>query len=169
MPAARVTTPEFPLLSPASYGRSAQFQQTLFLAHGKEEHGFQCAVEIHPDKLYVRAYSALGQRLFGVEHDGLNLKTEVTPLGPKNIPAKAIVNDLQFAFWPLDAIQSTTKGTVWQISEPRPGLRRLYLGERLYAEMHEGIPASNARRLWISNLVYGYTLDITSEAVDGRH
>lgn len=166
IPSSPKTAPEFPLLPPASYGGSARFQQTLFLAHGADEHSLQCVVDINDKKLTVRAYSALGQRLFVVEQDGRELQTEVSAMGPKNLPARTIVNDLQFAFWPLAALQSSMRETAWRVEEPRSGLRRLHYGDLLYAELHEGKATENIRRLWLSNLLYGYTLDITSESAD---
>lgn len=169
VPAASDSAPDFPLLSPASYGSTAQFQQTVFLAHGTDEYSLQCAVGVDTQQLTVRAYSALGQRVFAVHLRDGQLQTDVSPMGPQNLPAQRIVGDLQFALWPLAALQTALSGTAWSAEESRPGLRRLRHDGRLYAERHEGLAAAGVQRWWLSNLRHGYSLDITSERVDELH
>ncbi|HUS24284.1 MAG TPA: DUF3261 domain-containing protein [Candidatus Binatia bacterium] len=159
--------PVLPVLSPASYGRSAQLEQVLHAAFGAQEASLQCIVGITPQRLTVLGLTALGQRVFSLEYDGTALKAERSPLAPDQVQPERILADLQFALWPLSALQAATTGSPWKVSEPRPGLRRLAYGEQLVAELHRadqagiGVPA----RLWLSALRDGYALDIeTREA-----
>lgn len=157
---AEAVSPPFAPLSPASYGGSVQLEQVLHAAYGARESTLQCFVDISPERLTVVGVTALGQRVFSIEFDGNTLKAERAPFAPAQVSPERILGDLQFAFWPLAAVQAAVANSDWRISEPRSGLRRLQHGDTLVAETHHsagnGIPA----RLWLTNLRDGYTLDI---------
>lgn len=148
----------FPLLAPASFGRSAQFEQVLHAAYGPQEATIQCVVTITPQRLSVLGLTALGQRVFTLEYDGIALTGERSSFAPPQVQPQRVLADIQFALWPLAALQAATAGGDWRVTEPRPGLRRLARGETLVAEVHR----AGDDRLWLAQLRDGYTLDITT-------
>lgn len=151
--------PEFPLLPPSSFGGSLQVTQVLRAAYGGEESSLQAVVQISPQLLQLTGLSALGQRLFIVQYDGQTLQSPVA-----EVPARRIVTDLQFAFWPLAPLIEAVAGTDWKLSEPEQGLRRLYWNSRLAAEartLQTGTPLP--RQVWLSNFAQDYSLDIRSD------
>lgn len=154
---AAIAPGEFPLLPPASYGRSVQLQQVLHAAYGGNEGSLQCVVDIGPERVLVVGLTAAGQRVFRISWDGTRIEAERSPMAPDAIQPQRILSDLQLALWPLAALQSAA-GEDWQVSEPRPGVRRLRQGGAIVSEVHD----AGGGRLWLVSLRHGYTLDVTS-------
>ncbi|WP_051362213.1 DUF3261 domain-containing protein [Solimonas soli] len=160
-----------PLLAPASVGAPLQVQQILHAAYGSDESTLQCVVSDDAETLSVVCLTAMGQRVFTLDYDGRELKAQRAPFAPDAIDPARIVADLQLAYWPLAALQPAWQRAGYAVSEPRPGLRRVVRDGRLYAEVHEALPALvNGRgegwpaRVWLVNLAYGYALDIETQA-----
>lgn len=160
-PPVAVAAPSFPLLSPASYGRSASFEQLLYAAHGDQEASLQCLVTISPERIVVIGLTAMGQRVFSLDYDGSTLRAERSAFAPDRVQPQRILADLQFALWPLPALETALAGSPWRVSEPRPGLRRLRHGPVLVAELHR----AGAERFWLSQLRDGYALEIQQREV----
>ncbi len=151
----------FPMLTPASFGRSAQLDQVLHAAYGDQEASIQCLVTITPQRISMVGLTALGQRIFTLEYDGTALQAERASFAPDRVQPQRILADLQLALWPLDALQAATAAGPWRVTEPRPGLRRLRREGVLIAEVHR----ADATRLWLTQLRDGYSLDISSREV----
>jgi len=93
------------------------------------------------------------------------LHADKGPYVPSAFPPEQVLSDLQLVLWPNAAWQQRLVGSEWQMAEPRPGLRRLRYRGRLVAEVHYADAATGDpwnRRAWLSNLAYGYTLDIST-------
>jgi hypothetical protein len=149
------------MLAPASFGRSAQFEQLLHAAHGAQDASLLCMVTITPQQITVLGLTAMGQRVFTLSYDGSELRAERSSFAPERIQPQRILADIQLALWPLAALQAATADSDWQIVEPRPGLRRLLRQQTLESEVHQGEPG----RLWLVNLREAYSLDITTREI----
>lgn len=159
-----------PLLAPSSLGATMQAQQILHAAYGSDEATLQCVVNADAELLSVICLTAMGQRVFSLDYDGRELKALRAPFAPSSIDPARIVADLQLAYWPLSALQPAWQRAGYELSEPRPGLRRLQSGGRLVAEVHEAMPAQSEggraewpARVWLANFRYGYALDIETQ------
>lgn len=160
---AATSTPALPLLSPASLGTSLQAQQVLHIAYGGDEHSLQCVVRDDASALSLVCLTGMGQRVFTLDYDGRELKTWRAPFAPDSIDPQRIVADLQFAYWPLPALQQAWQNDSTKLVEPRSGLRRLIRDDRIVAEVHSANSERFPARLWLVNFVYGYSLDIDSQ------
>jgi hypothetical protein len=150
-------------LTPASFGGSVQVEQTLSAAYGDRESTLTCVLDVSPQKLTVVGLTATGQRVFTLSYDGVSVTAQRSVFAPKEIAPERILADLQFAFWPLAALQGVGNG--WDVSEPREGLRRIRYAGRLVAETHRLGSGAFPERLWLSNFAYGYALDIRSRVI----
>lgn len=151
-----------PLLTPASLGSTGGALQVVHAAFGVREVSFQCVVDVDPQRLTLIGLSAEGQRWFGLRYDGSTVASESTPLAPAGLDPQHVLADLQFALWPLAALQQALAGTAWQVSEPAPATRRLRRDGQLVTEVHYASADPWRGRLWLSNFDAGYSLAVES-------
>lgn len=158
--------PTPPLLSPAALGGAHAASQTLGVAYGDTDLSLQCALQADAGAVTLIAVGPLGRRALTLNYDGRALRAEASPYVPAKFPPAQILSDLQFVLWPTAAWQAALAGSDWQMLEPSPGLRRLRYRGRLVAEVHyaDGHGDGWQGRAWLSNLAYGYTLDIATES-----
>ncbi|GAC1629718.1 MAG: DUF3261 domain-containing protein [Nevskia sp.] len=158
--------PTPPLLAPSALGQPHAASQTLNVAFGTSDLSLQCALQADAAQVTLIAVGPLGQRALSLRYDGSTLKAEASPYVPAAFPAAQVLSDLQLVLWPSAAWQARLAGSDWQLLEPVPGLRRLRYRGRLVAEVHyadgRGGDAWQGRA-WLSNLAYGYTLDIGTQ------
>lgn len=155
-----------PLLAPPSFGAEAQVQQLLHVSYGKDEAALHSVVRIDAAKISLIGLTASGQRLFTLDYDGENLQATRAAFAPEQIAPERILADLQFAHWPLPALQAAWAPFGYAVSEPRAGLRQLRRDGLLIAETHSTAAGPWPARLWLVNLRYGYTIDIESQALE---
>lgn len=160
------STPPLPLLSPASLDSTLQAEQVLHIAYGGDEHSLQCVVRDDATTLSLICLTGMGQRVFTLDYDGTALKTWRAPFAPDAIDPQRIVADLQFAYWPLPALQQAWQNGSTRLVEPRPGLRRLIRDDRIVAEVHSATADRFPARLWLVNFIYGYSLAIDSRMLN---
>lgn len=155
--------PTLPLLAPQALGARRSSQQVLHVAYGKQVLTLQAALQATPGHDTLIAVGPFGQRVFTLDYDGRQLHAEVSTYLPDTLPPRQMLADVELALWPLDAWQQRLAGSGWVLSAPQPGVRRLRYHDRLVTEVHydDGSDGWNGR-FWLVNLVYGYTLDITS-------
>lgn len=157
--------PTPPLLSPAALGAAHVASQSLNIAFGTDDLSLQCALQASAEGITLIAVGPLGQRALTLNYDGNVLRADKGPYVPAAFPPEQVLSDLQLVLWPNAAWQQRLAGSEWQMAEPRPGLRRLRYRGRLVAEVHYADAATGDpwnRRAWLSNLAYGYTLDIST-------
>ena len=160
------TAVALPVLPAASLGQSRSAQQIVRAAFADTEATMQCVVEITPQRMSVVALNAMGLRLFSVAVEDGQTTVERMPGVPEQIQPERILSDIQLAFWPLDKLQQSYRGTDWQVSEPFANTRRLKRNGRLIAEVHYAQSGKDLWRghLWLSNFEFGYSLAVTSQA-----
>lgn len=159
--------PPWPILPPGSLGGTHGVEQILHAAYGNDEITLRCLVEVTPVRTRVIGLTALGQRVFSIEHDGDGLRAGRAAFAPEQIAPERILGDIQLAFWPLPALRAAVEPAGWHVVEPRPGLRRLLRGGRVVAEVHYDDPDPWSGRLWLVNLQHDYSLDIRSLPATG--
>jgi hypothetical protein len=156
----------WPVLAPASLGATRTVNQVLRVAFGERESTLNCVVAVDAKQLTIVGTTALGMRVFTVKHDGAKIEASVQPGAPATLPPERLLNDVQFVYWPLSALQSAMRATEWQVSEPVSGTRRLRRGDKIVAEAHFANEAGASEawngRAWLVNLEFGYTLQIDS-------
>ena len=157
------STVEFPLLPPSTLGATRSTLQVVHGAYGEQDAAFQCVVDVGPQHLTLVGLSAQGQRLFSLRHDGRQIEVQRSPLTPEQLDPKRVLTDLQFALWPLSALQQALAGSIWQVSEPTPATRRLRRESRLIAEVHYHDADPWKGRFWLSNFEFGYSLFVASQ------
>lgn len=160
----------FAPLSPASLGRTVQAEQILRIAYGESGLALQCTASVTPAETSLTCFTALGQRAFHLKHDGQTLSSEAAALNATAISPERILTDLQLAYWPLPALTAAMAGSLWQVSEPVPDVRRLRHNGALYADIYYSGHLASAKswdgRLWLVNFEQRYSLDIESRAIN---
>lgn len=159
------TASALPVLPAASLGQPRSAQQIVRAAFADSEATMQCVVEITPQRMSVVALNAMGLRLFSVAVEDGQTSVERMPGVPEQIQPERILSDIQLAFWPLEKLQQSYRGTPWQVSEPFAGTRRLKREGRLIAEVHYAQSSKNpwSGHLWLSNYEFGYSLAVTPQ------
>ena len=163
--------PVAPLLPPSAFTAARGATQVLNFAFGDREITLQCALSVTPQLLTVIAIGPLGERAFTLSYDGREVHADLSPYAPKDLSPERVLADIELALWPLAAWQAKfAHGTgdaadaAWQVSEPRARLRRLRHDGRLIEEVHYAGADPWNGRLWLVNLVLGYTLDVETLA-----
>ena len=150
-------------LPPASLGSSRSARQLLRGAFGDREASLQAVVDVNPQRITVVGLTAMGNRVFSVSYDGSSLKSDTSPLAPKQLQPERVLVDMQLVLWPYAALQQALDGSHWQLSEPAERTRRLRRDGKLIAEIHYADTDAWRGRAWLSNFEYGYALAIESQ------
>jgi hypothetical protein len=108
--------------------------------------------------------TALGQRLFSVSWDGLELRSDST-LPDGALDPLRLLTDLQLATWPLHALRSAAAAG-WSISEPDPDSRRVSRGGEPIVEIRYAGQNPWEGHLSLVNFPQQYSLDIESRLVN---
>lgn len=128
------TAPELPLLKPESLGQSVQINQLLTTRVQGQPRKLLLALAINDQQLYLTGLSSLGQKLFAIQYDGLQLQQDQSQWLDMELPGRDIVAQLQLAYWPLATLRKAY-GPAWEI-EQRPCLRKLSRGGRDIISIH---------------------------------
>ncbi|MFA5938397.1 MAG: DUF3261 domain-containing protein [Sinimarinibacterium sp.] len=163
-PASDANRSYLPILPPASLNAERSAEQVLHAAYGEREATLHCIVDVSAERLRVIGLTALGQRVFTLTQDASGVRVERSPFAPGELQPQDILADIQLAYWPLATLQAVLPPDT-RLTEPRPGLRRLFRDKRLAAEVHYAAEDPWNGRLWLVNLERGYGLDITSRTL----
>lgn len=146
-------------LAPAALGRSLALQQRLVFSHG--EHRSTLDALLETDEHEVRlAVQALGQTGVTLRWDGRVLEQHRAPWLPPQVRAERVLDDLQFALWPVAAVRAVLPAG-WQVVE-QGSERRLEHAGRAWLVLVQGDDGHQRLR----NLAEGYALDIQSAPLD---
>lgn len=144
-------------LSPASLGRTLSVQQRLHFAVGGQQRELDALLEVDPDELRLLV-QALGQTGVRLQWDGRTLTQHRAPWLPAAVRGERVLDDLQFALWPVDAIAATLPAG-WTVSE-RQNVRELVHGGTAWLVATQLTP----QRLRLENLAEGYRLEVETTA-----
>lgn len=154
MPAPRVQLPTLQL-APSSLPAPLQLQQRLQFRFGSHERELDALLEADGEQVRL-AVQAMGQTGVRMVWDGRTLEQTRAPWLPPQVRGERVLDDLQFALWPADAIRATLPEG-WQLVEADGG-RRLEQGGTPWLVL-EPLPEG---RLRLRNLAEGYELVIES-------
>ena len=146
-------------LAPAALGESISLQQHLTVERNGKFDELDAALEI--DASHVEMVGlAFGQRVLTVNYDGKELKTWRHLMLPKQVRAEDVLEDMQLALWPVEAVAASLP-TGWRVEETGL-LRRLYLGEELVTTVAYSAKPRWSGTIKMDNLRYKYRLTIES-------
>ena len=142
-------------LSPASLGAPLSLQQQLTFRFGRVERRMDALLEADATQVQLLV-QAMGQTGFRVQWDGAQLQEQRAAWLPRQVRAERVLDDLQFALWPTDAIAAALVDG-WQVRDDGH-VRRL---------QRDGVDALRLQRngdgsLQLDNLIEGYALTIRS-------
>ncbi len=146
-------------LSPASLGRSISLQQRLHFTFGAQQRDMDALLEADPAEVRLLV-QAMGQSGVRLSWDGKNLQQQRAQWLPPAVRGERVLDDLQFALWPADAIRAALPQG-WTLDE-QGGIRSLQHDGRTW--LRASGDAANGHAL-LENLAEGYRIDIESEAV----
>lgn len=162
-----VSAPSAEVLPPLAKGLpalSGQVSQTLSAVFGERELTLSCGFSAEAASGWrTVCVNPLGLRVFtlGMAADG-TLTAERGQGVPEQLDPARIAADVQLAYWPLPALEAAYANTRWRVTQPAPDTRRLWLDQRVVAEVHYGDTNPWNGRLWLVNLRSGYVLAIQS-------
>lgn len=142
-------------LSPASLGGSLSLQQRLHFEFGAQQRDMDALLEA--DAVEVRLLvQAMGQSGVRLRWDGTRLEERRAPWLPAFVRGERVLDDLQFALWPGQAIREALDGD-WSL-EDDGRTRSLVHGGRAWLRATRLGPSG----IRLENLAEGYRLDITT-------
>ncbi|MDZ3798933.1 MAG: DUF3261 domain-containing protein [Xanthomonadales bacterium] len=152
-----VSAPELPRLrmTPAALGQSVSLQQRLEFRIGGQSRVLDGLLEVDAEAVRL-VVQALGQPGVRLVWDGERLEQRRAPWLPSAVRGERVLDDLQFALWPAEAIR--------QVLPPGWSLRDDGRVRELEAGGHAWLVLERLddRRLQLHNRAEGYSLLITS-------
>lgn len=143
-------------LSPAALGKPLSLQQRLHFTFGTQQRDLDALLEADPGEVRLLV-QAMGQSGVRLSWDGKSLRQQRAPWLPPTVRGERVLDDLQFALWPADAIRAALPSG-WTLEE-RDGERNLQHEGRVWLRV--GGDAANGGAL-LENLAEGYRLRIES-------
>jgi hypothetical protein len=154
-------SPQRPLASPGAVGERAA-SQVVRAEVGSRELTLNCVVTIKDGVMSVVGLNAMGMRLFTVTYDGTQVHADTSVMIPDVMTSERLLADLQLVYWPLRPLRETLQPAGFEVTERRPGTRRLLRAGRWLAEVHYAGDDAWSGRAWLINLEFGYSLQIDS-------
>lgn len=147
-------------LPPAALGREVSLQQQLHFTFGRNERDMEALLEVDAGevRLVVQAMGQAGVRLFW---DGNALRQQRAAWLPPTVRAERVLDDLQFAMWPADAIRAALPPG-WTLREDGATRALVRSGEAWLS-----MTRLDENRVRLVNLAEGYQLDIASIGSEG--
>lgn len=149
-------------LAPSSLGHEASLQQKLDFRFGEQRRELDALLEVDAGEVRLLV-QAMGQSGVRLAWDGENLVEQRAPWLPPAVRGQRVLDDLQFALWPLEAIRAALPPG-WRVVEA-DGERRLLDAQGrawLVSRSEEGFG-----NLQLQNLAEGYELGVRSSSLQG--
>ncbi len=145
-------------LAPASLGQELALQQKLMFRRGGQQRELDALLEVDGTEVRLLV-QAMGQSGVKLSWDGERLQQQRAPWLPPTVRGERVLDDLQFALWPLDAIRAALPAD-WSVEEAGDGERRLLDAQGKPWLLARGVGGLGNVRL--QNLAEGYELDVRS-------
>lgn len=146
-------------LAPATLGESISLQQHIRFERDGRSDEIDAALEVDAERLAMVGL-VLGQRILTLHYDGRQLQSWRHPLVPEQLRGEDVLEDLQLALWPVDAIRQALP-TGWHIEES--GRRRtLSLDGAPVLVIDYSAEPRWSGTIELANLRYQYRLTIQS-------
>lgn len=121
-------------LSPRDLVAPLALQQRLVVERGGHSQTFDVLLEADAKGLRLVA-QAMGQTAMALRWDGRRLDEQRADWLPPQVAGARVLQDLQFALWPLAALQRAAPHG-WRVVE-EGGERQVFDGERLVVRIHQ--------------------------------
>jgi hypothetical protein len=143
-----------------SVAQRLSFRATRGAQRAADGASIDAVLEVDAASLRVAAV-ALGRRVFALQWDGARLDEQRDPRLPPELSAKRILRDIQFAYWPVDALRGALPHG-WRI-DTRGGTRELvHGGDTVLLRASRAGASTWQGQVTIENLAEGYELVIES-------
>ncbi len=142
-------------LAPSALPTPLQLQQRLQFRFGTHERELDALLEADADEVRL-AVQAMGQTGVRMVWDGTTLEQTRAPWLPPQVRGERVLDDLQFALWPADAIRAALPGG-WTLVDAGAG-RQLEQDGKAWLVLERLDP----QRVRLRNLAEGYELVIES-------
>ncbi|MES2018971.1 MAG: DUF3261 domain-containing protein [Pseudomonadota bacterium] len=146
-------------LAPALMNETVSVQQHLTVERNGRIDELDAAIEIDPEHVEMVGL-AFGQRVLTINYDGKELKTWRHMMLPKQVRAEDVLEDMQLALWPVEAVAASLPAG-WRVDEVGM-LRRVYLGDELVTTVAYSAQPRWSGTIKMDNLRYKYRLTIQS-------
>lgn len=143
-------------LSPASLGKPLSLQQRLHFVFGAQQRDLDTLLEADPGEVRLLV-QAMGQSGVRLGWDGKELQEQRAPWLPPAVRGERVLDDLQFALWPTEAIRAALPSG-WTLQE-HDGERSLQHDGQTWLRASGNAENGNAT---LENLAEGYRLEIES-------
>lgn len=140
-------------LAPAALGKSLAVQQQLRFHKDGQERVMEALLEVDADAVRL-AVQAMGQTGVRLHWDGQHLEQQRAAWLPASVRGERVLDDLQFALWPADAIRAVLPAG-WVLQEDATTRRLQYAGKTWWS-----VTRVDAAHMHLDNLAAGYQLDI---------
>ncbi|MBA3580866.1 MAG: DUF3261 domain-containing protein [Gammaproteobacteria bacterium] len=161
-------TAGFPLSS-NSLGETRNAQQHLvghYSAHRftkdksqAQKHEMLALIEATPDVITLVGMSGLGNRILTIRLSGEDFTVDRSPLLPAQLDAFYVLRDIQFCFWPEQALRDKLEPNGWRI-ETTPNSRAFYKKNQLITQVQYEGATPWSGKVHYTDKIMGYTLDI---------
>lgn len=121
-------------LSPRDLAAPLALQQRLVIERGGRSQAFEALLEADAAGLQF-VVQAMGQTAMALRWDGRRLDEQRAEWLPPQVAGARVLQDLQFALWPLAALQRAAPHG-WRVVE-EGGERRVFDGERLVVRIQQ--------------------------------
>lgn len=143
-------------MPPSALAEPLQLQQRLQFRFGSHVRELDALLEADHEQVRL-AVQAMGQTGVRMVWDGHTLEQTRAPWLPPQVRGERVLDDLQFALWPADAIRAALPAD-WQLVEGAGGARRLEQGGKAWLLLEP----LDGGRVRLRNLAEGYELVIES-------
>ena len=148
-------------LSPASLPAPLALQQQLHFRFGSHERDLDALLEADAQQVQL-AVQAMGQTGVRLQWDGKQLTQQRAPWLPPQVRAERVLDDLQFALWPTEAIAAALPAG-WQVADDGR-LRTLTRDGHTWLQLERMDDGS----VQLDNRAEGYALRIESIDMAGQ-
>lgn len=148
-------------LAPSSLPAPLALQQQLHFRFGSHERDLDALLEADAQQVRL-AVQAMGQTGVRLQWDGQQLTQQRAPWLPPQVRAERVLDDLQFALWPTDAIAAALPAG-WQVIDDGRQ-RSLSRDGTVWLQLQRLADGS----VQLDNRAEGYTLRIESIDMAGQ-
>ena len=123
-------------LSPRDLPVPLSLQQQLVIGRGTQSQAFDALLQADGDGLQL-VVQAMGQTALRLSWDGKRFDEQRADWLPPQVDGARVLQDLQFALWPLDALQrAAPRG--WHVVE-QGDVREVFIGDRLVVGIYDRV------------------------------
>lgn len=149
-------------LAPSALGKEISLQQKLAFVRGEQRRELDVLLEVDAGEVRLLAM-AMGQSGVHLSWDGERLDEQRAPWLPAQVRGERVLDDLQFALWPLQAIRAALPPG-WRVEEADGERRLLDAQGKPWLVARIGAAGGDIE---LRNLAESYRLEVRSVSLQG--